>query len=460
VPIRFRLALAFTGAAALLLAVGIWLFVSLVSSALLSSIDSQLATAAGLAGRYTAPASLTGPAGGSSLLQGEYLVQLIDNAGRVQDASPEAGSVSILGTADLRRARSQRLTTTIRLDGESTRVVAEPYAGHPGWIAVAAMPLEGYDRNVTSVQTGAAAAGAVLIVVAALGSYLLARRALIPVERMRQQVATLSATQDSSLIAVPPTNDELATLAHTMNDLLARLHDALSRERALVADASHELRTPLAVLSGELELAARPGRSTEELRAAVASAAEEVVRLNHLTEDLLFLARSDSGHLLLHRKTVAIEDLLRRAADAAAGRARVRDVRLEVKVPAGLRASVDPDRLRQAVDNLIDNALRVAPRNSAIELRAAATSGRLVVDVLDRGPGFPPDFLPVAFERFLRPGGDRAREGGGSGLGLAIVSVAATAHGGTAEARNRSDGGAMVRIDVPLVDPPGVAPTL
>ena len=139
----------------------------------------------------------------------------------------------------------------------------------------------------------------------------------------------------------------------------------------------------------------------------------------------------------------------RAAREQAARRAAGREVTVRVSAPPGLIALVDPDRIRQAVDNLIDNALRFAPAGRQIDISAAATGRTSRSTVTDAGPGFPADFLPHAFERFRRPDDGRARADGGAGLGLAIVEAIATAHGGTATASNRPGGGAAVRLLLP-----------
>ncbi len=446
-PIRIRLALAFGAAAAVLVALGGWLFVAVLSSSMLGSIDAQLATAAGVAGRYVT----AGPAGGATAvrLPGEYLLEVVDASGRVVAAGPDAGSIPLVTGATLKEAASGRVTVTRVTEGESTRIVAEPYPGHPGSVAVAAVSLESYDKSVRTIETSVALGGAVVLVAAVGGSYLLARRALAPVERMRRQVQALSGSEDAAGIRVPATRDELATLARTMNDLLARLHASLERQRAFVADASHELRSPLAVLRGELELAGRFGRTKEQLADAVASAAEEVTRLTDLVEELLLLARSDSAGIAIRPERVDVTALLHQVAGVNEHRAAAAGVRLSVSSPDDLPAVVDPLRLRQAVDNLVDNALRFAPRGSDVELLASVDATTLTLEVLDRGPGFPGEYLPHAFERFTRPTGDRSRAQGGAGLGLAIVDAIASAHGGSAAVRNRVGGGAAVRLELP-----------
>ena len=203
--------------------------------------------------------------------------------------------------------------------------------------------------------------------------------------------------------------------------------------------------------------ATRPGRTLEELSEALASAEVEVARLSHLAEDLLVLARSDESQLDLHREDVRIAELLGASAALASKKAAARGVRLTVEASEGLTASVDPRRLRQAIDNVIDNAVRNAPDDSEVTVRARASEADLVIDVSDSGPGFPEEYLGHAFERFKRPDGGRSRDEGGSGLGLAITKAITTAHHGHASVANRPDGGAVVTLDLPgaVVGPPG-----
>jgi signal transduction histidine kinase len=230
---------------------------------------------------------------------------------------------------------------------------------------------------------------------------------------------------------------------------LGRLGRALEREREFVADASHELRSPLAILRGELELAGRPGRSTAELAAAVRSCAEEADRLARITDDLLVLARGDAGRLDLHVEETDLGQLVGRSAGLAAPRMAAARVTCRADVPPGTRARVDPDRIRQAVDNLLANAVRFSPAGSVIVIAARKDGPDLRIEVRDQGPGFPDDFLPHAFERFRRPDTARSRDDGGAGLGLAIVQAICAAHGGRATISNVPGGGAVVTLWLP-----------
>ena len=224
--------------------------------------------------------------------------------------------------------------------------------------------------------------------------------------------------------------------------MLARLDAGLLRERRFVADASHELRTPLSLLRTELELALRRPRTPEEHEAALRSVAEEVDRLMRLAEGLLLLATAEEAGLQPERIQVSelLESVARRFGNHGA---------VELDDTLG---EVEADRLRleAALGNLVENAFRHgAP---PIRLEAAREGDRAVFRVTDAGPGFPPDFLEHAFERFARA--DEARTEKGAGLGLAIAAAVARAHGGEATARNLPGGGAEVTISIPVAFEP------
>lgn len=442
--IRLRLALAFATAAAAVFAVGAWLFAAALSAAQLRVIDSQLTAQLAQAERYLPGAAPSG----APAVPGEYLVQAIDASGRVHGRS-DAGTASLLTSAQLAHARQSEIWMTATADEEDARLTAGPLPGHPGWVAVVAVSLETYNATQSQVARGLAIGGGAFVAIAGLGAYWLARAALSPVERLRRQVAAISERDEDAELEVPQTKDEIAALAGTMNDLLSRLRRALERERAFVADASHELRSPLAILRGELELAGRPGRGAEELAVAVQAAAEEADRVSRITDDLLVLARGDSGELGLRGADTDLQELLGRTAAVAEPRLARARVTCRVEVPAGTRARVDPDRIRQAVDNLLANAARFAPAGSVIVIAAWDDGPDLHIEVRDDGPGFPEGFLPHAFERFRRPDTGRSRDDGGAGLGLAIVQAICVAHGGCATADNKPGGGAMVSLWLP-----------
>lgn len=284
-----------------------------------------------------------------------------------------------------------------------------------------------------------------VLVVATAGAYLLTAAALRPVERMRAQAAAISDTTPHRRLQAPPGRDEIARLAATLNAMLDRLQAGLEREKRFAADAGHELRTPLSLLKTELDLALRRPRTPEELTAALTSAAEETQRLVDLAEDLLLLARTDqTDHGSRTRHTVELAPLLERIATRHRATRPTADITLDC--PARLRVLAEPARLERALTNLLTNALRHG--SSPVEVTAREQHGRAEIHVRDHGPGFPPGFLPVAFDRFTRA--DHARTGGGTGLGLAIVAAITRAAGGTYGAANHSGGGADVWITLPV----------
>jgi two-component system, OmpR family, sensor kinase len=456
--IRIRLALIFAAAGALVIVVGSLIYMKILTHELHTTIDSGLALQvqdirSDLSRRGSTPRSALQ---GVAELQRDDLAQIYSPSGQLLATSSTAGTAPLLDPADVRRAQHDRFVEDPKIriapDSETrehVRLMAAPLdLGRGRGVVVVGTTLVWTDAALDHISDTAQWGGPILVGLAALAAWLLAAAALRPVERMRRQAAAISAEQGPSQIAVPGTHDELAALARTMNDLLVRLQDALSRERAFVADAGHELRTPLAILCTELELASRPGRSAAELRDAVHHAAEESERLSRLAADLLVLARDDAG-LAPQREPTVVRDLIKSAETQVASRAVAAGVTVEDRVSPDLVADLDPTRVRRLLDNLLDNALRYLPAGGVVIVEARPLGDRLHLSVADSGPGFPAEFLPRAFERFRRADASRAREQGGAGLGLAIVKSIAEAHGGTVRATNRAQGGAEVTVTLP-----------
>jgi signal transduction histidine kinase len=301
------------------------------------------------------------------------------------------------------------------------------------------------DEALTDLLQLLLVGGPIALLLASLAGYGVAAAALRPVETMRSRAADISAAVPDQRLPVPASGDEIARLGTTLNEMLDRLGEALEHERTFVADASHELRTPLAILRTELELALGEGRSPEELRAALASAAEETDRLIQLSEDLLTIAQTERGELPLRIAPTALRETFATVSDRFARRAAEAGRRIEIDAAA---VTLDADRLRldQAIGNMVDNSLRYGA--GPIGLSAEARDGEVEIHVTDRGSGFDPEFLGRAFERFSRRSPSRGDDG--SGLGLAIVRTVARAHGGEAHAGNREGGGAEVWITLPL----------
>jgi two-component system, OmpR family, sensor kinase len=287
--------------------------------------------------------------------------------------------------------------------------------------------------------------GPIALLLSSLLGYWLARAALRPVEAMRAEAAAISGSEPGRRLPAGEARDEIGRLAETLNAMLERLERAIERERSFVADASHELRTPLALLKAELELALRKPRTAPELEQALKSAAAETDRLVRLAEDLLVLAQADDGRLPLRRDTVRAGALLGSVQEAFRRRAETAGRTIEGETSDSIALEADRIRLEQALGNLVDNALRHG--SGSVLVSAVERNGRVEFHVLDEGQGFPPAFLPHAFERFGRA--DEARTSGGAGLGLALAAAIAEAHGGSAHAVNREGGGADVWLSIP-----------
>ncbi|SDT25685.1 Signal transduction histidine kinase [Friedmanniella luteola] len=380
-------------------------------------------------------------------VSGAQVVQVVDAQQRVV-----AGSA----TAD-------RLTPLLRPD-ELARALAGEAVQVPGARAALAVPLrvravraEAADGPVSVLV--ALPVGDVLAVRAALRTGLLVLFPLVlvalgvvawrvvgstlrPVEELRAQAEQISGTARAERLRVPAANDEVHALAVTLNQMLDRLAAGRARQRSFVADAAHELRSPLTSIRTQLEVAERLGEGGQ----LPAELLVDVDRLSRLVEDLLLLARADADSRSPAR-TVRVEADVLLAQVAARTPARV-----PVTVRPGPPVTVlaDPEELRRAVQNLVDNAVRHA--GSAVELSARAEAGQARLLVRDDGPGLPPEERERVFERFTRRDDARSRDVGGTGLGLPIARELAARAGGTVRLEDAPPPWALQAVvELPLV---------
>jgi signal transduction histidine kinase len=376
------------------------------------------------------------------------VAQLLRADGSVAESAPSA-LAPILSPAQITSvvagARHWHSGSIRGLDGDwRTLAVPANVGGHAG-VVVIGRSLEQRDEALDRLLNEFLIGGPAALLLATLAGYGVAAAALRPVEAMRRRAAAITASTPGQQLPVPQARDELARLAETLNDMLARLEAALEHERRFVDDASHELRTPLALLKTELELALRHPRSREELEQTLQSAAEDTDRLVHLAEDLLLVARFDQGELPIRPELVSARAVLERAVDRFGSRASEHERSLSIRDGPDAYVDADPVRLDQATGNLVDNALVHGAGPIVLEL--TSEDGEVALHVLDSGPGLPEHFSGRALDRFSRA--DEARSVGGAGLGLAIVDLIARRHGGRVELRNRDGGGADVAIVLP-----------
>ncbi|GGK85533.1 two-component sensor histidine kinase [Sphaerisporangium melleum] len=241
--------------------------------------------------------------------------------------------------------------------------------------------------------------------------------------------------------------DEIARLAAAFNAMSARRERLEELRTAMVGDVAHELRTPLSNIRGWLE--ASEDGIVDPDRELVASLLEEALLLQHVVDDLQDLALADAGELRLRTERIDLADLLEQVATVHRGRAEAAGVTLTTRVPGEVWLTADPVRLRQAVGNLVSNAVRHTPPGGIVALRAHADGPDVVIEVADTGSGITPEDVPLVFERFWRADRSRSRRTGGSGLGLAIVRKLAEAHGGTVAAASVLGEGSVFTLTLP-----------
>lgn len=383
----------------------------------------------------------------SPLFQGhESFVQVLDMHGRILAATPALRGALLLTGRQLSAAlqRTQLLTRGSSAPlAEGSRLLTTPVAtrAHGRVVLIVGATLDERSTALSNLAVLLALVGPLALIIASVAGYGLASASLRPVELMRRRAAAVSASEPGRRLPLPAADDEIRRLGATLNEMLDRLEESFAREQTFVANASHELRTPLTTLKTELELALRRERSADELRQALVSVNDEVDRLSVLADDLLVLARSGEAGLPVRRVEFNATDLLSRVRD----RFDPQHLTVTVGAAEGVTLVGDPERLEQALGNLVDNALRYGA--SKVTMRASANEHEVELHVEDAGPGFPPGFEEEAFERFTRASPGRTARG--AGLGLSIVRTIAQAHGGDAHAANRPAGGADVWIVIP-----------
>lgn len=447
VGLRTRLTLVFALAMALVLvALGAFVYVRLRSD-LLAAVDLSLRPRGqALADAVAAGTNDLRREHSTMVDQDEAFGQVLDGSGAIVDTSPGVAAAALLSVDQLPRGRAP-VFRTLQVSGfdAPVRLLAASVDSRAGpRVVLVGATLGDLRDSLARISDTLLIAGPVGLFLSAAGGWLLAGAALRPVERMRREAAAVSASEPSRRLVVPPNRDELARLATTLNAMLDRLQEALERERRFVDDASHELRSPLATLRAEIDLALARPRAGAELEQSLRSAGEDVQRLQRLTEDLLILARSNGGRVPVRPEDTSLPDLLARSAAMVQSQATTSGVDLTVTPTEGT-AHLDPERVKQAIRNLLDNAIRHTPRGGQVELSATRSESRLRITVTDSGPGFAPDVLTRAFEPFARSAAGGSADG--LGLGLSIVRAVAEAHGGTAMAEN-APGGARVTLDL------------
>jgi len=449
-PIKARLTAAFAvSLAAVIGGLSVFVYVR-VGGDLLSTIDAGLRSRAELVAsdvRHRGPALVRIEP--TLIENSEVFAQITGASGRIVQSS------SVVTRQRLMTARRIRLVSRSGRSGiaERTltgvdnvaRVLAVPVTTRRGrFVVLVGVSLGDRADELSALGSTLAVAGTVATCLIALGAWLAVSGALRPVESMRRQAATISATDPGLRLPSDGGRDELTLLAGTLNQMLDRIANSVDRERQLIDRASHELRTPLAIQRMDLDLALSGPQTVAELRAALRSVSQENEQLTRLTNDILVLARARDGVLPVQLADTSLGELLD-VVRRGTGRMPAARGRVNFSVTDG-RVRVDPTWVAQAVGNLVDNALRHGPADGHVAVRARCDDGNLLISVEDSGTGFA-HAPPGPVEPFPPSAGSSATRGS-AGLGLAVVRAIAEAHGGQVSAENKHEGGARVTIRV------------
>jgi signal transduction histidine kinase len=376
-------------------------------------------------------------------------VQVVDRDGEVIAATPNLAGEGLIADPPVRNRLVIRTAGELPHDDDGPfRVASLRVDGPDGPVTVhVAASLDDVLESTAVLGRSLALGIPVVALLLALVVWVLVGRTLRSVERIRVEVSEITGSDLHRRVPLPASDDEIARLARTMNAMLDRVEDAADRQQRFVADASHELRSPLTRMRAELEVdLAHPDRSDPE--ATHRSVLEEATGLQRLVEDLLQLARTDSGRAPLPDEVVDLDDLV--LAQARVVRA-TGGVEVRTTGVAAAQVRGDAGQLARALANLSDNAARHAA--TSVTFTVAERAGTAVVTVGDDGPGIPPDQRERVFERFARLDEARQTGAGGTGLGLAIAREIARRHGGTLVVADGDRPGAVFELSLPLHRP-------
>ena len=290
----------------------------------------------------------------------------------------------------------------------------------------------------------------VVMALAILGGYLLVRRALAPVQRVTQAAQEITLSHLERRLPEMESGDEIANLTVALNQMIARLDESFQNNNRFTADASHDLRTPLTILRGELESLVVDREMPASVRDKLGSLLEEIERLVKIVEGLFALSRLDMGEAQAERVRFDLAALAETTAEQMILLAEERKIALSCEAAGVVEVKGDRTRLKQALVNLLDNAIKYTPEGGKIALSVEAEDGMAKVEVADNGIGIQEEAMPHIFKRFFRAANVRASNIPGSGLGLAIIQAICAAHGGTVSVANVRPSGSRFTVKLPL----------
>ncbi|MGE0704913.1 MAG: sensor histidine kinase [Vicinamibacterales bacterium] len=340
---------------------------------------------------------------------------------------------------------------TLVVDGQRWRAVASPVLVDDRSVVVRVARSEERLREELSEVLVVLALGLPLVVaLAGIGGYLLARRALAPIDQLAVDARRITAERLHERLTAPHSRDEIGRLTAVINDTFGRLESSFDQLRRFTADASHELRTPLAIVRGIGEAAVAERRNPAEYEETIGSMLEEIDRMTGLVDTLLRLSHGDAGTIRLSREPLDLGQLAREVAVSLSILTEERSQSIAFNVAEGVVAPVDRLVLREALVNILDNAIKYSPSGSTILVRVEPRSDHAIIAIADQGPGISPEHRERIFHRFFRVDEARTRDRGGVGLGLAIAKWAVELHGGQILVVERAGGGSEFQVLLPF----------
>jgi two-component system heavy metal sensor histidine kinase CusS len=332
--------------------------------------------------------------------------------------------------------------STFSAAGSAVGDVTLPIIGHQRWLKkslrlggkeltiVVLAPLEEVDAELRQLASVLLFAVPLSLAVAGGLGYLMARKALAPMEHLHRLTQEVTADRLDRRLPVVNPGDELGRLTQTINAMIGRLEHSFAEVRRFTADASHELRTPLTVIRTEAEVALRQPLSVADYHQLISSILEECEHLTRLVDQLLMLSREDAHAAKPLHEPLDLAKLLGSVVDTVRPLAEAKGQKLDADRQSHVQVCGDETRLRAVFYNLLDNAIKYTPEGGKIDVQLSQGDHSAIVSVRDSGIGIPPEHLPRVFDRFYRVDKARSREEGGTGLGLSIAKTIVTAHGG------------------------------
>lgn len=381
----------------------------------------------------------------------EFLLRVTDASGKAWIESPKLNGLALEPLPTQRPTKGPSFETTeLESLGEQRMVHGRISILDSWWTVVIATSLDDYRRELAYLRNILLLLFPVNLLLAAVAGYGLAGRALAPITRMTQTAQRISGSNLDERIETDRADDELGRLAGTLNAMLDRLARSLESTRRFTADASHEFMTPLAQIRTEAEVALQSERPAQEYADVLRSIIEEVERLGRLAKQLLSLAKEDGQAIGLQLEDCPLESILRVAVSAAGTEAEQAGVTLGIGSFQPVTLSIDPDRLRQVLDNLIHNAIQYNRPGGRVEVSLRTMEDKAVIAISDTGIGIPNESLPLVFERFYRVDPARNWRTGGTGLGLSISSMLVEKMNGRINVESTVGQGSTFRIVLPL----------